>query len=121
MSGDITAQYGSFDKLPIHFLDQVFTPEELIPLLAVADVALCTPLRDNLSLTAIEFIFCQAAREDELDRQEHPPGVLILSEFTGSVQSLRATALTVNPWDTNGFAEAILEALEMDDDEKLAR
>ena len=74
---------------------------------------MCTPLRDNLSFTAIEFIVCQKYREK--------PGVLILSEFSGSIQSLRATALCVNPWDTNGFADAIYEALTMDEAERKER
>ncbi len=71
-------------------------------------MCLCTPLRDNLSFTAIEFIVCQKYKKEK-------PGVLILSEFSGSIQSLRATALCVNPWDTNGFADAIYEALTMDE------
>jgi hypothetical protein len=93
MGGEISSTYGSFSHLPVHFLDQSYSPEELVPIYAIADVCICTPLRDNMSTTAVEFIFCQ--------RYQDTPGVLVLSEFTGSVQSLRACALTVNPWDTN--------------------
>ena len=45
MGGEISSTYGSFSHLPVHFLDQPFAPEDLIPIYAVADVCLCTPLR----------------------------------------------------------------------------
>ena len=69
-----------------------------------------TPLRDMMSHSAHAFLTCQ---------KESECGVLILSEFSGSAQSLRAAALCVNPWDTNGFADAIQEALEMDTQERV--
>merc|ERR1719197_2266044 len=69
-----------------------------------------TPLRDTLSRPTHEFLCCQ---ENSWDC-----GVLILSEFSGSAQSLRASALCVNPWDTVAFADAIQEALEMPEFEK---
>eukprot|EP00392_Amoebophrya_sp_AT5.2_P006745 g6757.t1 len=114
MAGEISSQFGSFTDLPLHFLDQTFTAEEFIPMYALADVCLVTPLRDHLASAAMEFIFCQKNRAQD-------PGVLILSEFAGSVQSLRATAITVNPWDTHGFADAIYEALSMEQTERVER
>ena len=59
MSGEICSTYGSFGSVPVHFLDRAYSTEELIPILAIADVCLCTPLRDNLSFTAVEYIICQ--------------------------------------------------------------
>jgi len=70
-----------------------------------AHVMMDTPLRDMLSRAAHEFLYCQ---------EERDCGVLILSEFSGSAQSLRAAAVCVNPWDTNAFADAVQEALEME-------
>jgi trehalose 6-phosphate synthase len=48
-------------------------------------------------------------------------GVLILSENTGSHEELAAFALTVNPFDVYGQAQAIHEALTMDPGEKRRR
>jgi len=55
-----------------------------------------------MNLVAKEYL---AARGDE-------EGVLILSKFTGAAVELR-DALIVNPYDTDGVAEAINRALEM--------
>ena len=48
------------------------------------------------------------------------PGVLILSKFAGAVQQLK-DALIVNPYDKFEIAEAIREALFMDQRERVAR
>jgi trehalose 6-phosphate synthase len=48
-------------------------------------------------------------------------GVLILSENAGAHEELGAWALTVNPFDVAGQAEAIHEALSMPADERRAR
>jgi trehalose 6-phosphate synthase len=48
-------------------------------------------------------------------------GVLILSENAGAHEELGAWALTVNPFDVAGQAEAIHEALSMPVDERRAR
>jgi len=112
VAGAINAQFGSFDAVPVHFLHQRFTFQELVPVYALADVGLITSLRESLSFTAYEFILCQ---------QSTNRGVLILSEFSGSAQSLGAAAICVNPWDTNGFAAAIHDAVIMNDEEKSKR
>eukprot|EP00919_Chromeraceae_sp_WS-2016_P074552 GHVR01176445.1.p1 GENE.GHVR01176445.1~~GHVR01176445.1.p1 ORF type:complete len:925 (+),score=282.67 GHVR01176445.1:105-2879(+) len=112
VAGAINAQYGVFDALPVHFLSQKYTPKMLVPLYAVADVALVTPLRESLSWTAYEFVLCQQASNK---------GVLVLSEFSGSAQALAAAAVCVNPWDAPTFAEKIKDALEMNVGEKEAR
>jgi trehalose 6-phosphate synthase len=48
-------------------------------------------------------------------------GVLILSENTGSSEELAEWALTVNPFDVYGQAQAIYEALTMPEDERHRR
>ncbi|MGH7441371.1 MAG: trehalose-6-phosphate synthase, partial [bacterium] len=47
-------------------------------------------------------------------------GVLLLSLFTGAARELEQ-ALTVNPYDTEGFAGAIYQALEMPVEEQKVR
>lgn len=105
MVGEVNSKFGTIGHLPVHFLSQEFNRSDLVALLVQADVMIDTPLRDVLSQSAHEFLCCQ---------EDSECGVLILSEFSGSAQSLRAAALTVNPWDTNAFADAIEEALEME-------
>ena len=75
-----------------------------------------------MNLVAKEYVACQrdvpacAARRAERDG----PGVLILSEFAGAAQEL-PDALTVNPYDVPGVADAIAQALAMPADERRRR
>ena len=48
-------------------------------------------------------------------------GVLVLSENTGAHEELGEWAMTVNPFDVAGQAEAIHEALELPEDERARR
>jgi len=48
-------------------------------------------------------------------------GVLVLSENAGAHDELGEWALTVNPFDLSGQAEALYAALTMDTDERRAR
>jgi trehalose 6-phosphate synthase len=66
------------------------------------DVLLVNPVFDGLNLVSKE-----APLVNERD------GVLVLSENAGSHEELGAWALTVNPFDIHGQAEAIHEALTM--------
>ncbi|CAK0859664.1 unnamed protein product [Prorocentrum cordatum] len=109
MAGEVNSKFGSIGHLPFHFLYQSFKKVDVAALLSVADVFVDTPLRDTLSQPAHEYLYCQ---------QEKDCGVLIMSEFSGSAQSLRAAAISVNPWDTVGFADAFQEALEMDEENR---
>jgi trehalose 6-phosphate synthase/phosphatase len=63
-----------------------------------------------MNLVAKEFV---AAREDE-------DGVLVLSELAGAAQELQ-DALIINPYDVDGFAAALMRALDMPLDERRAR
>jgi len=105
MVGEVNSTFGKIGHLPVHFLCQDFSWADLAALWVRAHVMIDTPLRDVLPHSAYKFLCCQ---------EEKDCGVLILSEFSGSAQSLRAAALCVNPWDTNAFADAIQEALEME-------
>jgi trehalose 6-phosphate synthase len=74
------------------------------------DVLLVNAIFDGLNLVAKE-----APLVNERD------GVLILSENAGSHEELGAWALSVNPFDVEGQAEAIYSALTMPLDERRAR
>jgi trehalose 6-phosphate synthase len=75
-----------------------------------AAVCLVTSLHDGMNLVAKEYV---AAHDDE-------DGVLVLSKFTGAATEL-LDALIVNPYDIEGVAKAIHQALEMNLDERRKR
>jgi trehalose 6-phosphate synthase/phosphatase len=108
--GRINGARGTLDSTPIHYLYRSITPRRLVALYKAADVMLVTPLRDGMNLVAKEFV---ASRVDE-------DGVLLLSEFAGASSEL-AGALLVNPYDVDGLASAMKEALTMDPEERQAR
>jgi trehalose 6-phosphate synthase/phosphatase len=95
---------------PIQYMHQSLDDEELLALYRAADVMVVTPLRDGMNLVAKEFV---ASRSDE-------NGVLVLSEFAGSAAEL-TDALVVNPYDIDGVAEAMHQALVMDGAERRRR
>jgi trehalose 6-phosphate synthase/phosphatase len=110
MIGRINGTYGTITAVPIHYLYQSITPEQLVALYRAADVMLVTPLRDGMNLVAKEYA---ASRVDG-------DGVLILSEFAGAAEELQE-ALTVNAYDTESIAAAMRHALVMPGAERRSR
>jgi trehalose 6-phosphate synthase len=74
------------------------------------DVLLVNAIFDGLNLVA---------KEAPLVNRRN--GVLVLSENAGAHEELGEWALTVNPFDIAGQAEAIHEALELDEEERRRR
>ena len=74
------------------------------------DVLLVNAVRDGMNLVAKE-----AAVINERN------GVLVLSENAGAYEELGGSAITVNPFDVDEQAEAIYEALSMDERERRER
>ena len=89
---------------PIHYLNRHVSRPDLVAYYRAADVALVTPVRDGMNLVCKEFC---ASRVDE-------KGVLVLSEFAGAAEQLKTGAVLVNPYDAEGVATALCNALEMD-------
>lgn len=108
--GRINAAHSSASAVPIHRIHQSLSEQELSVLYRAADVMLVTPLRDGMNLVAKEFV---ASRPDE-------DGVLVLSEFAGAASEL-GEALHVNPYDLDGTARAIRQALDMPREERRQR
>lgn len=111
LAGRINGDYGDLDWIPLRYLARSYTRNELAGLYRIARVGLVTPLRDGMNLVAKEFVMAQP---------EDDPGVLILSEFAGAAEQLRA-ALIVNPHDHSTLAETIRVALTMPLEERQAR
>lgn len=97
--------------VPIHYIHRAIPREELVALYRAAHVALVTPLKDGMNLVAKEFC---ASRIDER-------GVLILSEFAGAAAEMYRGALLVNPFDVEGVADALEQALRMPDSQQQER
>jgi trehalose 6-phosphate synthase len=95
---------------PIVFLPRHHSHEQILRYYRAADLCLVTSLHDGMNLVAKEYV---AARSDG-------GGVLILSRFAGASHEL-ADALLVNPYDTEGLADAIHRALAMAPEDRRAR
>jgi trehalose-phosphatase len=98
------------------FLKQDISYQQYLALLTVADTLMITSLREGMNLTSHEYIFCQ---DGKFSKKKYGP--LILSEFTGSAAVFNGADLSVNPWDYQKCADAILYALEMKEDDRKKR
>ncbi|MEM7628012.1 MAG: trehalose-6-phosphate synthase [Planctomycetota bacterium] len=101
--GRINGTYGAIGLTPVHYIYNSVPFTELMAMYAAADVLMVTPLRDGMNLVAKEYV---AARSDN-------SGVLVLSEFAGAALEM-TQAVTVNPYDVDGMADALERALSMD-------
>jgi trehalose 6-phosphate synthase len=106
----VNARFQSGKWKPIVFLRRHHSHQEIARFFRAASLCLVTSLHDGMNLVAKEFV---AARDDD-------HGVLILSTFAGAALEL-TDALQVNPYDVQQVAAAILQALEMSDQEQAAR
>lgn len=106
----INNRFQTGDWKPIVLLTRQHSHAEILPYYRTADLCLVSSLHDGMNLVAKEFV---AARPDE-------QGVLILSRFAGATHEL-ADALTINPYDTEEMAHALLRALEMSPEERRIR
>ena len=108
--GRINGQFATPTWVPVHYMYRGVPQTQLLSLYRTADVMLVTPMRDGMNLVAKEFV---ASRTDE-------EGVLILSELAGAADEL-TDAVIVNPYDVDGMAEAMHQALTMEAGERRRR
>jgi trehalose 6-phosphate synthase/phosphatase len=108
--GRINGKFGSPDWTPIIYMFKSLTFETLVEVYASSHIALITPLRDGMNLIAKEYV---ASRTDKT-------GVLILSEMAGASKELLEAVIT-NPNNRNEIADALLEALNMPEEEQIRR
>jgi trehalose 6-phosphate synthase len=87
---------------PVHYHKRHFSTTEMMALHRLADFCVVSSLHDGMNLVAKEFV---ASRNDE-------DGVLLLSQFAGSVLEL-SDAVLFNPFAVDELAEAIHQALSM--------
>ncbi|WP_058234272.1 bifunctional alpha,alpha-trehalose-phosphate synthase (UDP-forming)/trehalose-phosphatase [Devriesea agamarum] len=108
--GRINGDYAPIGRPAISYQHRSFDRRDMTALYMAADVLLVTALRDGMNLVAKEYV---AAREDLR-------GVLVLSQFAGAADELRAATL-VNPHDIDELKTAILDALNTSDEEQERR
>jgi trehalose 6-phosphate synthase len=108
---DLNARYAVPGGAPV--VSYHTTPLEafsLVALYRLAHFCIVSSLHDGMNLVAKEFV---AARDDER-------GVLVLSALAGAAQELE-DAVIINPYDVDAFAAALVRAIEMTDEEQVAR
>ena len=106
---DINARYGS-GRGAIRYRKSSLRIKRLVALYRLANFCVVSSLHDGMNLVAKEFV---AAREDD-------DGVLVLSEMAGAAQQLH-DALIINPYDVEGFTDALERAIDMPVDERRRR
>jgi trehalose 6-phosphate synthase len=95
---------------PIEYIEGRISRYTLAAYFRMADLAIVSSVYDGMNLVAKEFV---ASQVDER-------GVLLLSHMAGAADEM-ASALMINPYDREGLADAIKQALEMPEEEKRRR
>ncbi len=103
-------KYSEGNWRPIIYLKKHFSPEEIMPYYALADICIVSSLHDGMNLVAKEYV----ASKTNLN------GILILSRFTGAARELIDSVL-INPYAIEEFSDAIKSAVEMPLEEKKKR
>jgi len=103
-------KYSEGEWRPIIYLKKHFSPEEIMPYYALADICIVSSLHDGMNLVAKEYV---ASKVDS-------SGALILSRFTGAARELTDSFL-INPYSIEEFSDAIKSAIEMPLEEKKKR
>ena len=109
--GAINGRFGTPGWAPVHYLYRGVEWTDLFALYRIARVAVITPLKDGMNLVAKEYAAVQS--ED--------PGALVLSEFAGAAAQMHEDAIVTNPYDVEGTAAGLREALSLPIDERRAR
>jgi trehalose 6-phosphate synthase/phosphatase len=106
---EINERFGTADWRPIHLVKQSLPVDRLAILYRLADVCIVSSLQDGMNLVAKEYVASQVDRT----------GVLLLSEFAGAAEAM-ADAVLVNPYDPEGMALHIRDALMLPAPERAA-
>ncbi|MFH9605915.1 trehalose-6-phosphate synthase [Streptomyces sp. NPDC017448] len=109
LATEINGQYGTEGWTPVvlHVKDDF---ARSLAAYRLADVALVNPIRDGMNLVA-----------KEVPVVSDQGCALVLSREAGAYEELGEDAITVNPYDVTGTAEALHEALTMPGDQRSAR
>lgn len=106
----INEEFGNDNWTPVLTVRRPMDHARLMGLFRAADFALVSSLFDGMNLVAKEFVSAQVDQR----------GVLLISETAGAAQELDE-ALTISPWDPEGFAATLEHALSLPLDERRRR
>jgi trehalose 6-phosphate synthase len=87
---------------PIELREGRISLDTLAAYYRMADLALVSSVYDGMNLVAKEYVSCQVDHN----------GVLLVSQMAGAAEEL-TDALVINPYDVEGVADSVREALEM--------
>ncbi|HSR69742.1 MAG TPA: trehalose-6-phosphate synthase [Acidobacteriota bacterium] len=110
LSGEINGRFASRGWVPLHYMYRALPFQELLGHYRTSEICLVTSLKDGMNLVAKEYAACSVDEN----------GVLILSEFAGAAPQMKG-ALIVNPHDQEQVADAIYQAFNMPEDERVKR
>ncbi|SFG50450.1 glucosylglycerol-phosphate synthase [Palleronia marisminoris] len=105
--GRINGRFGTFDWTPVTLMSRAIPFDELVAYYRAADVCWITPLADGMNLVAKEFAACRADLR----------GALVLSEFAGAAIEM-GSAVLANPFSHKSMDRALLQALNMGEEEQ---
>jgi alpha,alpha-trehalose-phosphate synthase [UDP-forming] len=106
----INARYRTKGWTPIVLIQENVSADRLAAIYRAADLCLVSSLQDGMNLVAKEFIACQV---DER-------GLLLLSRFAGAAEEIEGATL-INPFNIDGFADGLNNALAVPRDERRTR
>ena len=109
--GEINGEFSTAGWVPVHYHYKSLSRRDLLSLYRMARICFVTSIKDGMNLVAKEFVACQV----------EGCGALVLSEFAGAVAQLQEGALIVNPHDIEGMADALRQAMQMDEEERRRR
>lgn len=107
---EINDRYGQSGWKPVVFLEGRINFDQLVAYYRMADLALVSSVNDGMNLVAKEYVASQVEEQ----------GVLLVSQMAGAAEEL-TEALIINPYDVEGTADAVAQALEMPPDERQRR
>ncbi|KAG0485791.1 hypothetical protein HPP92_009870 [Vanilla planifolia] len=120
----INEHFGNANYQPVVFLDLPMSIEERIAYYTIAECVVVTAVRDGMNLTPYEYIVCRegiaSGSGSALESNSPKKSMIVVSEFIGCSPSLSG-AIRINPWNIESTAEAMHEAISMNDTEKQLR
>ncbi|XP_078429241.1 trehalose-phosphatase/synthase 7 [Wolffia australiana] len=117
----INGAHGSENYTPVVYIDRAVAFGDKAAYYTVAECVVVTAVRDGMNLTPYEYVVArQGGGEAAAVTEAEKKSMLVVSEFIGCSPSLSG-AIRVNPWNIEATAEAMHEALAMDEGEKRLR
>ncbi len=107
MVDEINRKYERKDWRPIWFMKEKIPTDTLRAFQRLADIYIISSLDDGMNIVAKENVAADVDKD----------GSLMLSVFTGASKELEE-AIFINPYDLEGFADSIKEAIELEDEKK---